>query len=378
MEDEVTNVVDCYFNAHKIKFDNLAKLLNSINIDNTLTKINIYINIESLLNQIHKPFIEESLSVMDKKELKNFHINLIANILNIIAHYRRFFNKHKLKTNIVLFANEYDKYTQSNNSVFIKNYRERFIYNYTDNPSFSSINKVLSTTIPNVKTIVNYIEDCYFLTTARYESSVIPILLCNESQLDGQLNILISRDMYDLQYVNRGFLVLYPKGEESCIIYKINLFDFISERYKIDEKYKLPSYVFPFVLSVVGDKRRNIEGVKGWGWKTVYKEVSKLFKSLGIDDSEVVPLESLITSIRESKYRDYSVKEKIARNLVCTDVLRQCKMITNSQKMDTTKELINKFEPNALNKLNDNYFVRNPIDIIGLEQFHLKDEGKMF
>lgn len=378
MEPDITNRIDCLFNAHKIRYENLLRFLNSIEISGVITKINIFINIESILHQIHKQPIEESLSILDKKEFKNFHLNLTSNVLNLIAHYRRFFNKHQIKTNIVLFMNEYNKYSQLNNSVFIKSYRERFLYNYIDNPAFSSINKVLSILIPTIKTIINFIEDVYLITVSRYESSVVPILLCNEKQVDGQLNIIITRDMYDFQYVNKNFIILYPRSEESRIVIKETLFDFISDRYEIDKKYNLPSYIFPFALSIVGDKRRSIDGIKGWGWKTVYKEVSKLFKSLDIDNSEVIPLESLITSIKESKYRDYSVKEKIARNLVCTDVNRQYKMLTNSQKLDTTKEIFNKFEPDALKNLNDNYFVQNPIDVIGLEQFHIKEENMIF
>ena len=368
--------IDRIFNAHKIKFDKMNVLFGSVGIQDVISRVNIFINIESIIHCIHTPTVEEFILSMDKTETKNFHFSIISNILNLAGHYRRFFTKNRIKTNIVLFMNEYDKYTTLNNTMFLKHYRERFIYDYTDNPNFEAVNMILESVIKALRTIVGYVEGVYLVTSNRLESSLIPLLLCDSKSLDGQLNIMITRDEYDLQYVNKNFLIMYPKGEESYIVTRENLFNIIRERHEIKNAYKLPAYLIPFILAIVGDKRRGIVKIKGCGWKTIYKGLHKLFKKLDISDAEVVGLEHLIMAIKDSPTGENENKEKVTKNIMCVDIDRQLGMVSETQKLSVTKQLVDKFENDALKNLNSKYFEQYPINVVELNQYSVRSAKK--
>ena len=272
--------------------------------------------------------------------------------------------------------NEYDKYTSLNNTMFLKHYRERFIYDYTDNPNYEATNMVLESVIRVLRTIVSYVEGVYLVTSNRLESSLVPLLLCDSKTLDGQLNILITRDEYDLQYVNKNFLVMYPKGDESYIVTKENLFNIIREKHEIKNSHKLPAYLITFILSIVGDKRRGIGKIKGCGWKTIYKGLHKLFKELDISDAEVIGLEHLIMAIKDGP--DDSNKEKIANSIMCVDLDRQLSMVSEPQKLSITKQLVDKYENDALKNLNSKYFEMYPINVVELNQYSARSKKSLF
>lgn len=371
-----SETIDKIFNAHKIKFDKMNLLFGSVGIRDIIDRVNIFINLESIIHCIHNQTVEEFILSMDKTETKNFHFSIISNILNLAGHYRRFFTKNRIKTNIVLFMNEYDKYTSLNNTMFLKHYRERFIYDYTDNPNYEATNMVLESVIRVLRTIVSYVEGVYLVTSNRLESSLVPLLLCDSKTLDGQLNILITRDEYDLQYVNKNFLVMYPKGDESYIVTKENLFNIIREKHEIKNSHKLPAYLITFILSIVGDKRRGIGKIKGCGWKTIYKGLHKLFKELDISDAEVIGLEHLIMAIKDGP--DDSNKEKIANSIMCVDLDRQLSMVSEPQKLSITKQLVDKYENDALKNLNSKYFEMYPINVVELNQYSARSKKSLF
>ena len=369
--------IDKIFNSHKIKFEKMNVLFGSVGIREIIDRVNIFINLESVLHCIHNSTVEDFILAMDKTETKNFHFSIISNILNLAGHYRRFFTKNRIKSNIVLFMNEYDKYTTLNNTIFLKHFRERFIYDYTDNPNFEAINMMLDCVIKTLRTIVEYVDGVYLVTTNRLESSIIPNVLCNSKNLDGKINIMITRDEYDLQYVNKNFLVLYPKGEESYIVTKENIFNVIRDKHNIKNEHKLPAYLFPFMLSVVGDKRRGIGKIKGCGWKTIYKALYKLFKKLDISDAEVIGLEHLIAAIKD-KSQSINNKEKVANNIMCIDVDRQSNMVSEPQLLSITKQLVDKFENDALKNINSKYFEQYPINVVELNQYSVRAKKSLF
>ena len=356
-----TEFTDMIFNCYKSKFDKLDLLFNQ-ETNSKIKSVNIFINLESILNKLHIGDVEDWLSAMKKSEKRKYHYSIIVNIFNLAAHYRRYFTKNKIKSNIVFFMNDYDKYSNFNNKLFIPEYRDKFIYNYTQNIKYTSINYILSVVVKNIRLISDYIENVYYVSTDRLESSIIPELILNK--LDGKINLLITSDEYDLQYVNKNFLIIYRYYDKMSIITKKNLFNFLCEKYEIKPKYELPNYILTFALSVTGSKRRSIPKIPGWSWKSIYKAIWKLYQETDISENEIVQLEHLIAAIKKE-----DKKEIITNNYMCTDIDRQCKMVSDSQLTSVTQQLKDLYEFDVLKDLNERYFTEEPIMIQELNQY---------
>lgn len=369
MHTAISDTVDKIFNSHKIKFGIMEILFRDVEVKEAIHTVNIFINIESIYHLFHNQYVEDSIIAMDKKELSQFHSCVISNTLNLAAHYRWFFTKNKISTNIVFYMNQYSKYIHQNNFLHNKKYRDKYVYNYTDNPNYEGINLIMKSVLKALDNIVDYIDGVYFVSSDRIESSLIPMVMIEDKLLKGQINLMVTRDDYDLQYVNKKFLVMYPKGDESCIVTKDNLFNVIQQKYEFFNDYKLPSYLFSFILAVVGDKRRSIGKIKGVGWSTIYKNLTKLFKKMDISEEEYISFEQLALAIKEDPTAPESNREKVISNYMCIDLDRQYAMVSEAQKLSIERQILDRYEADALKKLNTKYFEDFPINIIELNQY---------
>lgn len=373
MQSSIADTIDKIFNSHKIKYDKMELLFRDVEVREAIHNVNIFINIESIYNLFHNQYVEEAVIAMDKKELSAFHACIISNTLNLAAHYRWFFVKNKISTNIVFYMNHYSKYIHQNNFMHNRKYREKYVYDYTDNPYFEGINLVMQSVLKALDNIVDYITDVYFISSDRIESSLIPWIMIEDKMIKGQLNLMITRDYYDLQYVNKKFLVMYPKGDESCIVTMDNIFDVLAQKGELKKKdYNLPSYLYSFILAVVGDKRRSIGKIKGVGWNTIYKNLIKLFKKMDILPHEYISFEQLVLAIKEDPTAPESNRDKVISNYMCIDIDRQYAMVSEAQKISISRQIIDRYEADALKKLNSKYFEDYPIHIIELNQYFVR------
>lgn len=368
-------IIDSIFNWHKIRYQKMEALFGQVEIQEAIERVNVYINIESIIGRFHNPEVDNFISTMDANDVRRFHNSIVANTFNLAAHYRWFFAKNHIASNIVFFMNRYDKYSSQNNAMTNKEYRHKYIYNYTENPKLVLINEVIRSALNTIDKIVDYVENVYFLSSGKVESSLIPYILDKNKSLNGQLNIIITRDQYDLQYVNKKFIVLYPYGEESAVISRNNLYN-VWKRPDDEKKYYLPTYLFPFVLSVVGDNHRSLKNVPGIRWKSLYKILKHLFEEMDITEEEIISFEQLAGAIKEDPEAPVSNRELVVNNYLCIDLDRQYAMVSPTQISELESQLIDRFEGDALKKLNDGYFRETPINIVELNQYSSKRSRK--
>lgn len=368
--------LDAIFNLHKVKFSKLDILFKDVDVQSAINRVNVFINIESIYHMFHNSYMEDQLTVMDSEELKDTHANIISNTINLASHYRLFFTKNKISTNIVFYMNDHNRYTKLNNTMHVKKYRSKYVYDYTENAEFELVNSLLESATKALDNIVDYIDGVYFITSDRIESSIIPMVMVDEKIIDGQLNIMVTRDQYDLQYVNKKFLIVYPmKDDGSRLVTEDNLYDVFRAKDELKETYKLPSYLYSFMLSVIGDKRRSIGKIKGVGLNTIYKNLAKLFKTLDISEDEYISFEQLAISIKEDPTNPSGNREKVINNYLAVDIDRQMSMVSPAQKTSIETQVIDRYDATALKSINDRYFDTCPINIIELDNYSKKKKS---
>ena len=364
--------IDALFNLHKVRFSKMEILFRDIEVKEAIDRVNVFINVEAIFNKFHNKYTEEALVVMTKEEIRAFHMSIISNVINLAAHYRLFFAKNKIRSNIVFYMNEFSKYGEQNNSIHVSDYREKYVYSYTQNPNYELINGVMRSVLNAIEAIVDYLENIYFVSSDRIESSVIPLVMVEDKMLDGQLNFIVSTDPYDMQYVNKNFLVIAPMGDESRVLTTKNVYEFFRAKGELKVDDELPSYLLPFILSTCGDKRRSLDKVKGTSFNSIYKGIKKLFTKLDISDEEYVSFEELAIAIKEDPLNPSGNRKRVVKNYMCIDLDRQLSMVSPSQKTTIEQQLKDRFDSESLKMINKKHFQECPLQIVELNQYHPK------
>ena len=351
----------------------MSELFRKLNLDNIHT-VNLYINLESVLGPLHKPNLEELLATETKKEISEHYKELIANIINLAAHYRLFLTKSKVESSIIFYYNDFKKYGIYNNSVYNKNYRKHY-YNTYHNDKYEVINNLIIESIDYTRTIVDYIDRVFMLTSDRLESSVIPYLCTKDKRMKADLNLILTKDMYDFQYVNKNFLVLYPAQEESIILTKKNVipyFRYLHEMGEDNYNMELSPLLVPFILSVLGDKKRSLDKIRGIGFKKLYKGLEKLYEKEYISDEEPSSfnIENLSNFLKDNNgFFKLGFKEIIGDNYFSIDLDRQMNVASTIYN-DTILDMIyNKYDNDSLKRLNDKLFSEHPLHLLELNNY---------
>lgn len=311
--------MDFYFHARQVKFDVLHKLIGPIIRTHQIQNVNVFINLDDILHKLHNPQIDKDLTVSKSNTI----VRLTSDIINLAAHYREYMMREGWNTKVYLF------YTSSTkgpfrNTVYRHSYRDHFInINANTNQNYAHLNMAIPGVLSLTKSIVQYIEGVYLIDSSFIEPSVAPMIL--NSLYPADFNFIVTRDEYDYQYViYPGWAIIYADSDEdkSALITSYNLWNFIATKEKIDkEKFSLnyQASLYPFALSIIGNKYRGIPKIRKCGWVTVLKVIDDLSKEpSGI--SSVSLREKAVDKLRgKSKV----TMEDINANLACTDIYMQ-------------------------------------------------------
>ena len=357
----------------------LNELFRALKLEG-IKSVTLYINLESILNPLHQKSYEEYLTSATADSANEEYKSVIANIINIAAHYRQYFTRERVFSSIVFFYNDFDADGKYNNSVHIKKYRRNYHDMYNDD-RYTRVNEIIRGAIEYCHKIVDFIDAVYILHSKRLDSSLIPYVCTDHKLLKSDLKIILTKDVYDWQYVNEGFLVMVPKGDDSVILYQKIFMKYLLYKYDMLDKYKLEisPLLYPFILSVMGNKKRNLPKVKGIGFKKLYRELEKLYIKDYLSDEhpESYNIEYLNDLIRTNNgFYNNQIKELITDNFYAIDIEKQISISNWDNADEILSGLINRYDNNGLKRLNDKTFSDNPINLVELNNYYpsmLKD-----
>lgn len=371
--------MDFLFNAFKIRYVKMNKLFRDLHL-NGVKSITLYINLESIINPLHQKSYEEFLASCTLDAVTEEYKRIIANIINIAAHYRLYFTRERVFSSIVFFYNDLDVSDKYNNKVHIKKYRKTYHEMY-DNSKYERVNEVIHWAIQYCHKIVDFIDHVYILKSDRLDSSVIPYLCKDTKYLKSDLDLILTKDPYDFQYVNHDFMVLLPHGDDSVILHRGTLIKYLLFKNDMLDKYKflISPMLYPFILSVTGNKKRNLDKLKGIGFKKLYKELEKLYIQDYLSDENPASynIEYLNDLIKSSNgFYNTGVRELICNNYYAIDLDRQLNISNKDDNDNILSGLIDRYDTSGLKKLNDKTFADYPINLVELNNYYadpLKD-----
>lgn len=341
--------MDIIFNLHKIKYKKLDEIITEgckeINPD---SKVNLFINLDNIFIRLADSNIESRLQLTEERKC----FGLISNIINIAAHYRKFFSNNGLYSRVYLYSS-FPFNSNYKNLKYNSEYRSFYNNKFTKNPSNFILYKTIKDNFEICKLFLDYIEGVYLIQSESIENSLIPLVITDEKK-DGFINFIVTDDVYDYQYVNKGFYILKPRKEESILINRENLWDSLL---KEESKYKLNTGVYPFVHSVLGDKIRSLDKVKGIGLKTILKVIDTSIKKNIIGESTTNI--SLLINLINEKFVD-----QVLSNYSCISLDAQKSNLTILDTMSIMNQLVDKFDNMGLQEINNRYFKEHPISLI--------------
>ncbi len=348
------------FNILKMRYKDYDDSLTSKNFLFPNDKVNVFINLETVFK--HLSMIYD----LEKKIMtyKDFEVLTISNILNLAAHYKRFIAANLPDHRIYIYhtdlCSESDRFHQS---LYNEDFRSYYLMKFNHNPKFILLSEKLKESIlPEVKTLCEFIPNLYYVSSNNIEGSLIPYVIAESDK--SRKNLIIGGDLYDTQYSSiPNFVNHYINRTYNRNIILSDTKEYLKELFNNDENYLCNGGLDIFdnynlyctIISVIGDKQRSIEGISGYGPKTLKNNIDIAIGKNIIDGNINSP--SLIGNI----FDDDDDKQEFINNFYCTSVISMYEELTDAEKSSIINQQIDRSDNNTLESLNRTMFVDHPL-----------------
>jgi len=343
--------------VYRLKWDMINHHIHNhtINIQSG-DEVNVFINFECILKNLSMKRGLLNLVNFHKQQLV---IELESSILNLIGNYRSYFLKEKCNVKVYLYHTALDQQYPQQMSVYNKYYRNFYYNRYTQNPQFRLMGDVLNTIIiPEIKLILSYIPNCYFLESKTFDGSIIPYIV---STFNNAKNVIITGDIFDTLYLfNPNFATIYIKRKYSefnvCSDIDSTVQSIIKDESPFDLTIFNSELYYRLLLSIKGSKIRNIRSAKGFG----YSKFMNLLKQ-GLDKDIVLRDFSAIDSVIQLFPKDY--RDDIKQAFQCTSIETQFDLLSDTDIDSIKSQIIDKIDIESVEALNNKRFFEYPINL---------------
>jgi hypothetical protein len=349
-------------NILKLKYKDYDESLTAKNFLIQSDKINVFINLETVFKHL------SMIMDLEKKIMiqRDFEEIMISNIINLAAHYKRFFVNNGLDTKVYLYNTDFNS-TEFNQRKYNEDYRSYYLIKYNDNPKFMLLTERLKENVlPDVKTYCEFIPNVYYISAKDIEGSLVPYII---SQIDrDRKNLIIGGEFYDSQYSYIDRFVnhyIHRSYNTNCVSsdtagYLKDLLkkdkDEIMELTDIYGHYS----TYCTLMSVIGDKQRSIDGISGCGPMTLTKLMEMALAQNIIQNNTTNP--GMIGDI----FHDEDTKEDFVNNFYCSSVLSMYQELTEAEKNSILNQISDRLDVMSLQALNASKFYDHPLLLEGL------------
>lgn len=342
--------MDMYFNMHKIRFDKMNQLFNNNTPRDTLRydrKVNIYINLESILRRLTRPDVVDLIKVSENQEFA-----LISNIINLVAHYRLYFKSKRMENKVYLYTG-YPFNARFDNKEILNMYRDAYKEKFT----MDTYGRVIGNTIHNLmdilEVIIKHIGGVYIVKSDSMEPSVLPYAINRMNDDNDDLNVMVTTDRYDYQYTIENFIILRPKYKADYMVTSKNVLEMMAAEDKVryNNSNNISINYLPIILSFLGSSARNIPKISGIGFSRMMLMINRGIKEGHLNNST--------TSFYSfEKVLKDEVKDIILTNYMCTDLSTQYSRVENSKTfhLKLKESLVDSFNNVELRELSERFF----------------------
>lgn len=340
------------FHSYKMRYSYLNHELLPLRASKTIRDINIFINLDNFFHRLHSSTTNNEFQMYGN----NAAAQMVGNIINLIGHYKHWAIKEHLHPKIFIY------YTNSEvfkNNIIIPEYRNYYLSEMKLlNDKYYNINRAILDAQKLLPVITKYLPNIYGINTSYIEPSIIPYYL--SQKFPAQLNLLVTRDQYEMQYSYLdNWVLLLPAGDNSKIITRGNLWSYIKEREKITSDYHFSAEAYLIAKTILGDKYRSIPKLVRISWKKMIEYLEKL---------NVTEDNSRLFEITKNHFEKFIESKKIEdtsfnNNMYCTSVQHQADSLLLADKIILDNQIEDMYDINGLQSLCNSAFRLIPINL---------------
>ena len=353
------------FNMVKMRYSQFDQIVDGMNYLCPTDNINVFINFEMILK-----FLTGIKDVDSKVQLNpNFDTIIISNMLNLAAHYKRFFVGNNLHTRVFLYMTDLSS-TKFKEYELYEDYRSYYLMKYKNNPKYECMMHIFKEKIfPQAKVIFGFIPDVYFVEGKDMDGSLIPLVIGNQDL--SYKNFIITSDILETQYNQYpNFSVFLMKRNPTNQSTTYNLQGYLESgfRLRITEE-NIASYLSLYqnrafylaLLASYGEKYRCIDRVSDLTPLRVTKCLSD-----GLYNHVIQPTTESMDLI--SKVLPPQVRDEFLESFALIDFSYKEKKMSKEDIYNIQSQLVDRFDNNSLLELNRTKFVNNQLMLEELTQ----------
>jgi len=350
-ENEFDSFSVC-FNILKLRYAAYFKSINDTNFLCNGDKVAVYINFESVLKHL------SSIKDIDRKIFNenDFDIIIMSNMINLAAHYRKFFRSNGINDVKVFIYFTSLTSTTFNEYKYNVDFRSYYLVKYNKNPKYNLISDRLKEYIlPTVKQIIERIPGVYLIDAENIDSSLVPLIL--HEKLNDYKSLLITGDYLDTQYLfMENFHCHYIRRSLASLSATNDLYGHLSvllKKANNDYTQEMNIYsnraFYNLLFAVIGEPYRNVDGIENVANITLLKLINN-----GFNENIITPQSSNINLI--SKIFPLEQQENVINNFNCIDYVLMYQRVDEAQKLSIYSKLIDRSDNNSLLQLNSTMF----------------------
>lgn len=327
-----------------------------LSYSNNYKTLNLFFDLKNNLQTTYMQHAIENI-INDSKNSKFINTSVFSSVLSFIAFHKLYSIKRNININFFIFfetgnsfyhKNISKKYKSSRhiNDLYGLNREDRDIFYDILQKNFTLIEKACNR-MPNIKVI----------KLDHFEADFIPYYLITRNIInqENSANVIYSNDHDLMQVLNDNTYIFRKMKKYKGIVKKGDATD---KELKFEND--IPDSYLPLILSVVGDKGDDVEGIKGIGPKTfnnIFPELKELLGSMediygNISNNK--PIFSVEKSKSGNKHIDKIINEEI-KNKKISDNLRLVSFELISREFeDPSSTEVMKRKNDVLNLLKDN------------------------
>lgn len=296
-------VVRSVFGVHKIKYSVLDNL--------EIGKVNAFhINLNTILNFVNTHY--GSLS-----NEKDYLYIIVSQILNLVAHYRHYFIKHKMNPDIYIYS--------------------------------SDLNGKFKDTLRLLKVITQYIPRVYFIKTNKIVTGAAILYVSSKDKY--KKNLVLTKSKMDILLVNKKIKVLKSNKDKSILYTHEDVF---SKFTKNDYSGKVSWKLLPIFYALTGLSGNQI---KKHGPAKVLKILNNALDSHLIVNEYYSNAKHFLDDMEDTLNLNDLEKEVFIDNYHNADIVGKYRQISSpifKEMIDNS--IIDKFAKDDLKALNNKYF----------------------